>query len=112
MRWANFGDSFWYMDALGAKARHGYGAFCRQDLIGADYGLADCSTGTALPDFWAALLFARLMGPTVLSASVISLNSTAIRSYAHCTTKGPKGSATVLLINLSTHATNVTLVFP
>lgn len=30
MRWANFADIFWYADALGATARNGYDAFCRQ----------------------------------------------------------------------------------
>ena len=63
MRWANFGDSLWYVcssvplnkdagifssqqmvligvggryaDAMAVKAAHGYGAFCRQDYIGA-----------------------------------------------------------------------------
>jgi hypothetical protein len=36
MRWAVYGDSIWYADALGAKARAGYAGFCRQDYIGAD----------------------------------------------------------------------------
>jgi len=111
MRWANFGDSFWYLDALGTKALHGYGALCRQDFIGADYGMTDCSTGTPLPDYWAGLLWSRLMGPTVLAARVESLNSTAIRAYAHCTV-GHNGSVTVLLINLSQQATIISLGFP
>jgi hypothetical protein len=38
MRWANFANSFWYMDAMAAKAAHGFSVFCRQDFIGADYG--------------------------------------------------------------------------
>ena len=29
-RWANFGDSHWYLDAMGAKAANGYKVFCRQ----------------------------------------------------------------------------------
>ena len=36
MRWANFADSFWYMDAMATKAAHGFSVFCRQDFIGAD----------------------------------------------------------------------------
>merc|ERR1711871_134073 len=53
------------------------------------------------------------MGPVVLDAATISINSTAIRAYAHCTPNpAARGTATVLLINLSTHATNVTLTFP
>ena len=36
MRWANFGDSFWYLDAMGSKAANGYSVFCRQDFVGID----------------------------------------------------------------------------
>lgn len=32
-RWSNFGDSFWYLDAMASKALGGYSAFCRQDFI-------------------------------------------------------------------------------
>lgn len=45
--------SYWYADALGAKAKAGYGAVCRQDLIGASYGLLSDSfevgEGTNVP---------------------------------------------------------------
>eukprot|EP01052_Picozoa_sp_SAG31_P001767 SAG31_NODE_59_length_29571_cov_20.443506_27_plen_194_part_00 len=34
MRWANFADTFWYLDAMATKAKFGYSAFCRQDFIG------------------------------------------------------------------------------
>jgi len=111
MRWANFGDSLWYADAMAAKARHGYGAFCRQDYIGADYGLVDCSTGTPLPDFWTALVWGTTMGSTVLDASVQTPHSTAIRAYAHCAAHH-KGAVTVLLINLASVAVNVSLTLP
>jgi hypothetical protein len=42
MRWANFGNSLWYADALASKAWNGYAGLCRQDYIGADYGMVDC----------------------------------------------------------------------
>ena len=34
MRWAHFADSFWFLDAMASKAKHGYAAFCRQDFVG------------------------------------------------------------------------------
>ena len=37
MRWANFADSHWYLDAMGVKAASGYSVFCRQDFVGIDY---------------------------------------------------------------------------
>ena len=73
MRWANFGTSLWYSDALAAKALHGYSGFCRQDYIGGDYGMLDCSTGAPLPDYYTALAFTTLMGQRVLGARVAEL---------------------------------------
>ncbi len=112
MRWARFGDSIWYADALASKARHGYTGFCRQDYVGADYGLVDCSTGVPLPDFWTALTFATTMGPTVLRASIVK-PTRAVNVYAHCTAAGEggggnSGAVTVLVINLSNVSTVAT----
>ena len=113
MRWANFGDSFWYADSLGTKAQNGYSTHCRQDYIGADYGLVDCSTGAPLPDFYTGILFASLMGPSVLSTAVTTPGSSAIRAYAHCAVAGGSvaaGGVTVLLMNLHPTAVgNITL---
>jgi len=97
MRWASFGDSLWYADALAAKARNGYYALCRQDYIGADYGLVDCSTGTPLPDFYTGLAFATFMGPKVLDTN--TSNGT-VRSYAHCAAGATDGTVAALVINL------------
>ena len=108
MRWAPFGDSFWYADSLAAKALAGYAGFCRQDLIGADYGLLDCSSGEPLPDFFTALVWTRTMGVHVLAASAVSTGAVAesVRAYAHCTAASESstatpGAVTVLLINPS-----------
>jgi len=108
MRWANFANSAWYLDALGTKARAGYQAFCRQDFIGADYGLVDCSTADPLPDYYAAKLFQALMGPGVLRAAVTTLHAGAVRAYAHCSRKTP-GGLTTLLLNLASTPVNITL---
>jgi heparanase 1 len=115
LRWAVFGDSLWYADNLAAKAKFGYSGSCRQDYIGADYGLVDCSTGAPLPDFWTGLVWATTMGPGVLSASVAGGgdgNGT-VRVYAHCTARGevadvPAGAVTALVINLGARSTRAT----
>eukprot|EP01043_Picozoa_sp_COSAG02_P057053 COSAG02_NODE_6865_length_3317_cov_148.665631_1_plen_142_part_00 len=65
-------------------------------------------------DYYAALLFNRLMGTTVLSVSVSQTPqpdpSSPIRAYAHCCRNSSVvGAVTVLLINLGGH-TNVTLM--
>merc|ERR1719253_62453 len=105
MRWANFGDSFWYADALASKAAYGYETFCRQDYIGADYGLVDCSTGTPLPDYYTALVWTQTMGAVVLNAEPAPTSKSAIRVYAHCTSgtepsSPKKGSVTLAVVNI------------
>ena len=47
----------------GTLAKYGHKAFCRQTLIGGNYGLLQNENGTITPnpDFWAADLFNRLM---------------------------------------------------
>lgn len=109
MRWATFADSLWYADSLGSTAKLGFAALCRQDFIGADYGLVDCSTGTPLPDYWTAVLWTWLVGPTVLRATAENADPN-LRLYAHCTPVGAfgaSGSVTLIAINLAD--TNLTL---
>ncbi|KAJ7547497.1 hypothetical protein O6H91_08G088500 [Diphasiastrum complanatum] len=89
---------FWYLDQLGTAAKYDTKVYCRQSLIGGNYGLLDHTTFQPNPDYYSALLWKQLMGPDVLSASV---NGTSyLRAYAHCS-KGDSQSITVLLLNLS-----------
>eukprot|EP00937_MAST-01D_sp_MAST-1D-sp2_P002139 g2139.t1 len=97
MRWANFANSFWYADALAAKATHGFSVFCRQDYIGADYGLLDCATQTPLPDYWVGRAWTMLMGEGVLGVALDGPPT--VRAYAHCAAGGG-ADVTVLLLNL------------
>ena len=108
MRWANFGDSFWYLDAMGTKAAHGYSVFCRQDFIGIDYGLLDCRDQTPLPDYYASLLWSLLMGTEGLE---VRSSSPSLRAYAHCAAVEGRAddSATLLLINVGRQAVAVNL---
>jgi heparanase 1 len=91
MRWANFANSFWYMDAMATKAAHGFSVFCRQDFIGADYGILDCSTQTPLPDYYTSKMWTQLMGTGVLKATVSGPRT--LRAYAHCAVGGASASA-------------------
>ena len=92
-----FGDLFWYMDALAARAALNHSAFCRQALVGGFYEMLDRATLSPNPDFWGALLFRRLMGPTVLKTRVDAA-SPMLRAWAQCESPGV---VTLLLINLS-----------
>ena len=107
-RWMGFADSFWYMDAMASKAKAGYAAFCRQNLVGIDYAMLQCDY-TPAPDYYAGLLWGTLMGPGVVQTTVSNRNQNSTRIYAHCTA-GTPGDLTMLLINLDPAATvNVTL---
>uniref|UniRef100_A0A5B6ZY09 Putative heparanase-like protein 1 isoform X1 n=2 Tax=Davidia involucrata TaxID=16924 RepID=A0A5B6ZY09_DAVIN len=92
-----FVNSFWYLDQLGMAASYSTKVYCRQTLIGGNYGLLNTTTFIPNPDYYSALLWHRLMGKGVLAIS--SDASPYLRSYAHCS-KG-RGGVTLLLINLS-----------
>ncbi|KAM0065837.1 putative glycosidase [Helianthus debilis subsp. tardiflorus] len=87
---------FWYLDQLGMASMYDTKTYCRQTLIGGNYGLLNTTTFVPNPDYYSALLWHRLMGRHVLSTSFMGTNK--IRSYAHCS-KTSTG-ITLLLINL------------
>ncbi|XP_038997203.1 heparanase-like protein 1 [Hibiscus syriacus] len=92
-----FVNSFWYLDQLGMSSKYHTKVYCRQTLIGGNYGLLNATTFVPNPDYYSVLLWHRLMGKVVLS--VESDASPFLRSYAHCS-KGRAG-VTLLVINLS-----------
>jgi len=63
-------------------------------LASSDYGLLDEKTLRPRPNYWAALLWRRLMGTTVLDAGVHH----GTHVYAHCRRVVP-GAVTLLAIN-------------
>jgi heparanase 1 len=96
--WAStFLDSFRYLDQMGRLARRGVQVHMHNTLASSDYGLLDEDTFTPRPNYWAALLWRKLMGPTVLDPG----NSPApnLHLYAHCL-RGQPGGVAVLAINL------------
>ncbi|KAJ0615035.1 putative glycosidase [Helianthus annuus] len=93
-----FVNSFWYLDQLAMAAKYHTEVYCRQSLIGGNYGLLNKTTFMPNPDYYSALLWHRLMGTGVLSVGRINVGPH-LRTYAHCS-KGKTG-ITLLLINLS-----------
>ncbi|XP_042756766.1 heparanase-like protein 3 [Lactuca sativa] len=99
---------FWYLDQLGMASTYNTTTYCRQTLIGGNYGLLNTTTFVPNPDYYGALLWHRLMGRHVLSTNFSGTNK--IRSYAHCS-KTSTG-ITLLLINLDgIKTTNVGISF-
>lgn len=93
--------SFWYLDQLGMSAAYDTKTYCRQTLIGGNYGLLNTTTFLPNPDYYSALLWHRLMGRNVMSTSFSGTKK--IRAYAHCA-KQSRG-ITLLLINLDSNTT-------
>ncbi|MEZ0340807.1 hypothetical protein ACAG25_12580 [Mycobacterium sp. pV006] len=65
-------------------------------LVASDYGLLDDTDFTPKPNYWAALLWHRLMGPTVLDSGVPI--GQGMHVYAHCQA-GTPGGVSLLAIN-------------
>jgi len=107
---ATFLDTFRYLDQLGRLAKSGVQVVMHNTLAASDYGLLDERSFRPRPNYWAALLWRRLMGTTVLEAGTAAMPG--LHIYAHCH-PATKGAVSVLLISTSLNATRlVTLEGP
>ena len=100
-QWAStFTDSFRYLNQLGTLAQRGVQIVIHNTLDSSDYGLLDESDYKPRPNFWAAILWRRLMGTTVLQPGTSP--SPDLYLYAHCL-RGVSGGIALLAINASSH---------
>ena len=105
---ATFVDSFRYLDQLGRLAKAGVQVVMHNTLSGSDYGLLDEQTFDPRPNYWAALLWHRLMGRIVLDPDMPT--RAGLHTYAHCHPE-VRGGVSVLVINTSRDASR-TLELP
>jgi len=101
-------DTFRFLDLLGRLAQHGVHTVMHNTLAQGDYSLIDGETMKPRPNYWAALLWRRLMGTTVLNPDVPRLQG--LHVYAACRPGAP-GAVTLLAINNSRNETT-SLVLP
>ncbi len=95
--WAStFLDSFRYLDQLGRLSKRGVQVHMHNTLASSDYGLLDDNTLMPRPNYWAALLWHKFMGTTVLDPGPSPAAS--LHLYAHCLGGQPGGIA-LLAIN-------------
>lgn len=95
--WAStFLDTFRYLNQNAALAQLGLQAIQHNTLAASDYALIDRDTLTPRPNYWAAVLWRRTMGTTVLASP--KSPSPALRLYAQCQA-GKPGGVTVLALN-------------
>jgi hypothetical protein len=96
--WAtSFTDSFRYLDQMARLAKRGVSAIFHNTLAASEYGLIDQTTLEPRPNYWAALLWRRLMGSVVLDTGIAQ---SSVHLYAHCLRDHP-GGVTLLALNLS-----------
>jgi heparanase len=107
-RWASsFLDSFRYLNQLGSLAKAGVQVHMHNTLAASDYGLLDEKTFEPRPNYWAALLWRKLMGTTVLDAG--SSPAASLHMYAQCM-RGKSGGVTLLAINADKTATQTVTI--
>ena len=92
---ASFLDTFRYLNQLGALAQKGVQVVMHNTLTASDYALIDQDTFTPRPNYWAAVLWKRTMGRTVLASP--ESPSPDMRIYAHCLAGQPGGVGLVAL---------------
>jgi hypothetical protein len=96
--WAKtFLDTFRYLDQHGRLARDGVSVAFHNTLASSEYGLLDQDTFMPRPNYWAALLWSRLMGPNALDPGP---SQPGLHIYAQCL-PGHSGGVTLLAINTS-----------
>ena len=96
-RWASsFIDTFRYLNQLGSLAQLGVQVQMHNTLDASDYGLLDEVTLAPRPDYWAAWLWRKLMGTTVLEPGRSLAPN--LHLYAHCL-RNQRGGVVVLAIN-------------
>jgi hypothetical protein len=103
---ATFLDSFRYLDQLGQLAKSGVQVVMYNTLSGSDYGLLEEKSFAPRPNYWAALLWHRLMGTTVLDSAGTATSG--LHVYAHCDPEGA-GGLSLLAINASEKPQALTL---
>jgi heparanase len=95
--WAStFLDSFRYLVQHGSLAQHSVKVIMHNTLDASDYGLLNENTFAPRPNYWAALLWRKLMGTTVLDPHISQPEN--VCAYAHCL-RDHSGGVALLVIN-------------
>jgi len=95
--WAStFLDTFRYLIQHASLAQRGVKVIMHNTLASSDYGLLDENTFAPRPNYWAALLWRRLMSATVLDPHTSPIPNVYV--YAYCLQNHP-GGVTLLVIN-------------
>lgn len=114
-----YATTLWYADDMAQRASAGFAQYQRQTIVGGRYGLLSIPHGNEAlgandavglnPDFWVNFLWKRVLGATVLNATLAESRNGTLRAYAFCgappSPHRPAATANaigLLLINLAT----------
>ena len=103
---STFLDTFRYVDQMGRLAKRGVTAIFHNTLAASEYGLIDQSNFQPRPNYWAALLWRRLMGTVVLDAGP---SREGLHLYAQCLRGHPGGVALLAINNSRQNRSEITL---
>ncbi|MCF0040340.1 MULTISPECIES: hypothetical protein [Dyadobacter] len=92
---ATFLDTFRYLYQMGSLAKKGVKVIMHNTLIASEYSLIDQDTHLPKPNYWAAYLWAKLMGTQVYETGQ---GTKGVYVFAH-NMKGSKAGVTLLVIN-------------
>jgi heparanase len=92
---ATYLDCFRYLEQLGRLAKKGVQVVMHNTLATSEYALLDQDTYEPRPNYWAALLWNRLMGTIVFEAGILT---DGVDIFAHNLKNSSKGIA-VLIVN-------------
>jgi len=101
---ATYLDCFRYLYQLGSLAKKGIKVIMHNTLAASEYSLIDQDTHLPKPNYWAALLWAKLMGTEVYEAGK---GAPGVYLFAHNTKGREGGGITLLVINTNKKATTM-----
>jgi heparanase 1 len=102
-------DTFRYLYQHARLAQKGVQMIAHNTLSASDYALLDEKTLDPRPDYWAALLWRRLMGSVVLDSGAPSEGG--LYLFSQCS-PNRRGAVTVLAINTATAARELNTAMP
>jgi heparanase len=99
---ATYLDCFRYLYQMGSLAKKGVKVIMHNTLVASEYSLIDQDTHLPKPNYWAAFLWAKLMGTEVYEAGN---GAPGVYVFAH-NMKGHAGGITFLLLNTNKESTS------
>ncbi len=102
---ATYLDCFRYLYQLGSLAKKDIKVIMHNTLAASEYSLIDQDTHLPKPDYWAALLWSKLMGTDVYDAGDAKPG---VYLFAH-NLKGKPGGIALLVININTDSVSINI---